>query len=214
MAGDDRPDGDDQQRHGDHHADHRLEPGGAQDAAMLDGEAVSSSKAAPRKKVELIRSVSPWLMKPRSAMVHLPGLDRRVGGKEARQDIAGGDAGADGEHRRPGEPIAPDRERPEDLAVVDPGRRAVDRRAPGFVREHAGDLGIGEGLDEAHEDGERPDDIGRRADGGGNAADGEQHQRRHAAGDPEGLLPVDGAVKRPLANRLESSRSCFSSPFL
>src|SRR4029077_7661214 len=34
------------------------------------------------------------------------------------------------------------------------------------------------------------------------AADGEQHQGRHAAGDPEGFFPVDGAMQRPLANRL------------
>ena len=201
MAGDDRPDGDDQQRHGDHHADHRLEPGGAQDAAMLDGEAEQQQDHA-QEEGGIDPQRQPLVDEAEIGDGPLPGQDRGIGGEESRQHIARGDAGADGEHRRPGEPVAPDRERPEDLAVVDPGRGAVDGCTPGFVGEHAGDLGIGEGLGEAHEDGKRPDDIGRRADGGRDAADGEQHQGRHAAGDPEGLFPVDGAMQRPLANRL------------
>ena len=139
-----------------------------------------------------------------------PGVDRRICGKETDQDVAGGNAGADGKHRRPGKPIAPHRKRPEDLAVAHPGRGTIDGRAPGFVREHARDLGIGERLDEAHDDGQGPDDVGGRADGGGDAADGEQHQRRHAAGDPECLLPVDRAVKCPLAG--VANRSHWSTP--
>jgi len=63
------------------------------------------------------------------------------------------------------------------------------------VREQPGDLGIGEGLDKPEQDRHDPHDPGRFAHRGGNRADGEQHQRGHATGDPECTAPIDLAVQ-------------------
>src|SRR5665811_1520733 len=111
----------------------------------------------------------------------LPGSDRGLGREQSRENVAGGDATTDGKDRRPGEPVAPHRMRRDELGVTHPSRGTVDRGAARLVREQARDLGIGEGLDEAEEDRERPNQDGRRAHRGGNAADGEQHERWDAA---------------------------------
>ena len=147
------------------------------------------------KKVELSRSFRPSFMKPRSSELDLPGADRGIGREKRIQDVAGGDAAADGEHRRPGEPIAPDRKRRDELGVAHPGGRAIDRCAARLVGKETGDLGIGEGLDKAEDDRQRPYQDRGRADGRGDAADGEEDERRDAARDPERILPTYDPVK-------------------
>jgi hypothetical protein len=133
------------------------------------------------KKVELRRNLRPSFMKPRSAswisQVRIAACEKRV------QDIARGDAAADGEHWCPGEPIAPDRERRDELGVTHPSRSAVDRCATGLVGEEAGDLRIGEGLEKAEDDRQGPHQRRGRAHRRGNAADGEEDERRDAACD-------------------------------
>jgi hypothetical protein len=113
----------------------------------------------------------------------LPGADRGVRREKRVQDIARGDAAADGEHWCPGEPIAPDRERRDELGVTHPSRSAVDRCATGLVGEEAGDLRIGEGLEKAEDDRQGPHQRRGRAHRRGNAADGEEDERRDAACD-------------------------------
>ncbi|MNN51199.1 hypothetical protein D3C81_1658230 [compost metagenome] len=63
------------------------------------------------------------------------------------------------------------------------------------MRIQARDLGVDKALRKADQDGEDPDHPRRVADGGGHAADGEEHARGHAAGDPEGVLPGQGALQ-------------------
>ena len=95
--------------------------------------------------------------------------------------IARGDGAAERQHGRPGEPVAPYRQRRDELRIAQPGSGAIDRRAARLIAEHAGDLGIGEGLHEAHDHGDDPDQEGEFSGRAGNAADREQDQRRHAA---------------------------------
>src|SRR5262249_5372972 len=155
----------DQQGHGDDDAHDRLKPRRAQDAAMLD-DIAGQQDGSTQEERGVDTQLQPFLDETEVGDVPLAGGYANPGRAEPGQDVAGGDARPNGKHRRPGEPVAPDGKGTEDLAVMDPGRGAIDRRTPRFVREQAGDLGIGEGLDEAHQDGERPDDVGGRADGG------------------------------------------------
>ena len=108
------------------------------------------------------------------------------------QDVACGNHAAQAQHRAPGEPVAPDRQRPDQLGIAQPGRSPVDRRPPGLVLEHAGKFGIGEGLQEAHDHRDDPDDKGRLARDTCDPTHREEHQRRHAGCDPECPFPVQG----------------------
>ena len=157
----------------------------------------------PRIEVALMRQGQAVLEEAQVGERDAPGQDRRVGGEERGEDVAGGDAAADGQHRRPGDPVAPDRERRDDPSVADPGGGAVDRGPAGLARKQAGDLGIGVGLDVAHQHRDDPDHPGRVADRGGDAADREQDQRRHAAGDPEHVAPGEVAPQ-PTGRRVRS----------
>ena len=94
------------------------------------------------------------------------------------------------QHRRPGEPVAPDRQGRDQLGIAQPGRRAIDRGAARLVAEHPRHFGIGEALQEAHDHRDHPDQEGQLARRPRDAADREQHQRRHTCRDPEGALPV------------------------
>ena len=108
------------------------------------------------------------------------------------EDVAGRNDAAQRKDGCPGDPVAPDRERGDELAVFQPGRRAIDRCTARFIGKHAGDFGIGERLDEAQQHRRAPDREGDVAGRAGDAADREQDQCRHAARHPEGTAPVDG----------------------
>src|SRR3546814_1038453 len=73
-----------------------------------------------------------------------------------------------------------------------PRSTRTDTLFPYTTLFRSGDLGIGEGLDEAEDDRDGPHQPGRRADRGGDAADGEQDERRHAARHTERPLPAYG----------------------
>ena len=123
-------------------------------------------------------------------------VSREAGDRRQRAQYVGrGDRAAERQHRRPGEPVAPHRQRRDELGIAQPCRRAIDRGAARLRREQAGDLGVGEGLDQAEDHRGDPDGEGEIAGGAGDAADREKHQRRHAAGNPEGAAPVDGSVQ-------------------
>ena len=110
------------------------------------------------------------------------------------QDISCGYGTAEGENRAPREPVAPNRERRDELHIADPGGGAVDRCATGFIREKTGDFGVGERLDEAHENGQCPNqerDLSRRPR---DATDRKQNQRGNATRDPE----RPGPINRPM----------------
>ena len=135
--------------------------------------------------------------------------------RQRTEDVGRGDGAAERQHRRPGQPVAPHRERRDELRIAQPGRRAIDRRTARLGRKQAGDLGIGEGLDQPENDRAGPDDEGELARRSGNAADREQHQRGHAAGDPERTSPVDGPVQLArawTAGRHGSRTHCIPSP--
>ena len=167
---------------------------------MLDGEGDGDQDRADEEgRVE--PELETFLQEAEIEQLDLPRPDRRVGREQGVEDVARGDAAADGEHRRPGEPVAPHRERRDELGIAHPGRRAIDRGAARFVREQAGDLGIGEGLDEAEQHRQRPHQDRGRADRGGDAADREQDESGHAARDPEGIFPADDAVQFRLRRR-------------
>ncbi len=123
---------------------------------------------------------------------------RRRNREEGIEDIARGDHAAEREHRRPGEPVAPDGKRRDEFRIAQPCGRSIDRGAAGLVGEHPGDFRIGEGLQEAHDHRNDPDREGQLAGRAGNAADGEEHERRHASCHPESALPVERAYKLPL----------------
>ena len=111
------------------------------------------------------------------------------------EDVARRDRGAEREHRRPGDPVAPDRQRRDELAVAQPGRRAIDRRAARLVREQARDFRIGEGLDEAHQHRHDPDRDRPGCRPCRRCRRSRTDQGGHAAGDPECALPIDGALQ-------------------
>ena len=115
--------------------------------------------------------------------------------RQRAEDIGRSDRAAERQHRRPGEPVAPHRQRCDELGITQPGGSAIDRGAARLRRKQAGNLGIGEGLDQAEDHRGYPDGEGEIAGRPGDAADREKHQRRHAAGDPEGAAPVDGSVQ-------------------
>src|SRR5713226_1099778 len=100
-----------------------------------------------------------------------------VNGRHRRQYVGRSNAAAERKYGRPGEPIAPDREGGDDLAVSYPGGRAVYRCASGLVGEQPGNFGIGERLDEPHRYRQRPDQKAELPDRYGDLADGTQHQR-------------------------------------
>ena len=120
----------------------------------------------------------------------------RVGRRDRRErveDVGGSDGAAERQHGRPGKPVAPHRQRRDQLRVAHPGGRAIDRRAARFVRKEAGDLGVGEGLNEAHDHGDDPDQESDLSGCAGDAADGEQHEGWNAARNPECPSPIDGS---------------------
>ena len=117
----------------------------------------------------------------------------RVGsgnGEQRVEDVARRDGAAQRQDRAPGEPVAPHGKRRDELRIAQPGRCSVYGSAARLVGEHAGDFGIGEGLQEAHDHRDDPHQEGKLARGAGDAADGEEHEGRHAGRDPEGALPV------------------------
>ena len=194
IAGHHRHDADEDERNHGRDAEDLGGVGRAQDAAVLDGLDGDQDDRAEHE-----HGVDPQAQARLDGVEiqqrELPGVDDGIGREQAIQNIAGRQPRADRLHRRPGKPVAPDRDRRDQLAVADPGDGPVDRGAAGFVGKQSRDLGVGEGLDEAHHDGGDPDDPGHIADDGGNGADREQHQRRHAAGDPECAGPVDAALE-------------------
>ena len=135
----------------------------------------------------------------------LPGADRGFGWEERIQDIARGDTAADGKHRRPGEPIAPHRERRDEFRVAHPGGCAIDRCSARLVGKETGNLRVGKGLEKAEDDGQGPDKHRGCTHGRGNAADGEEDESGDAARDPESILPTDDAMK------LGRRRDCIGS---
>src|SRR3546814_19429537 len=75
----------------------------AEDAAMLDGEDDQHQHGADEEGgVDAQRQA--FLEEAEIEEVDLPGADRRIGGEERVQHVAGGDAAADGQNRRQGEP--------------------------------------------------------------------------------------------------------------
>ena len=146
---------------------------------------------------------------PRSSSVNCQVLITGSGANRPFKNVAGRERRARGLHRRPGEPIAPHRDGRDQLAVSNPGDRPVDRGAAGLVGKQSGDLRVGEGLNEAHA---RSIGIQMTHDSfptvAATRADGEQHQRRHAARHPEGAGPVDAALQpRALARRISAAAS-------
>ena len=189
----------------------------AQDAAMLDREGHEHRDGADHEgRVDAQRET--LLERAEIEQRDLPGVDRGLWIREQQgQDVAGGETRADREHRRPREPVAPHRHGCEELAVGHPGDGPVHGRAARLAREQARDLRVGEGLQEAEADRHGPHDPGWLADRRGYRADGEQHQRRHAAGDPERPRPVDlplqlrdcdGPRRRLFSNRAHPRTPC------
>ena len=111
--------------------------------------------------------------------------------RERVEDVGRRDRAAERQHRRPGEPVAPHRQRRDEFRIAQPGGGAIDRGAARFVREQAGDLGVGEGLHETHDHGRGPDQEGERAGRAGDAADRKQDEGGNAARHPEGAAPID-----------------------
>ena len=130
-------------------------------------------------------------------------IHRRDGGIGVEQ-VARGNGAAEGQDRRPGKPVAPHRKRPDQLGIAQPGGRAIDRSAAGFLGEQPGNFRIGEGLDEAHDHRDDPHQEGQLPGGACDAPDREQDESRNAARHPERTPPVDGAPQFLAANR-----NCF-----
>jgi hypothetical protein len=91
------------------------------------------------------------------------------------------------------------------LGIAQPRRRAVDRGATRLLTEQARDLGIGEGLEEAHDHRDDPHQESELPGGAGNAADREQDEGGNAARHPERTPPVNGAPQLLTA----ANRNCF-----
>ena len=172
---------------------------------MLDGEGDGDQDGADEEG-RVPPELQILLEEAEIEQLDLPGADGGIRREQRIQDVTRGDAAADCEHRRPGQPVAPHRERGDELGVTHPCGRAVDRGPAGFVGEQPRDLGIGEGLDEAEQNRQRPHQDRRRAYGRGNAADREQHERRHAARHPKRILPANSSMKC----RLRHGRSISS----
>ena len=172
----------------------------AQDAAMLDREHHQHDDGADDERgIDAQRQ--PFLEEAEVDERDLPGVDVGIRRIEDRQQIAGAEAGADRQHRRPGQPVAPQRQRRHELAVADPRRRAVHGRAARLARMQAGDLGIDEGLYESEQDGDRPHQPGRRADRRRDGAHRKQHERRHPAA-------TKNACFQSMARRMPWPESC------
>ena len=128
----------------------------------------------------------------------LPGVDCGIGREQAGHDIARPQTGAERKHRGPGQPVAPDRNRRDELAIGQPRCRAIDGGPAGLMRIEPGNLGIDEGLDEPHQDRDNPDHPARLADDRRNPAHGQQYARRHSAGGPERVFPIELAAQLEL----------------
>jgi hypothetical protein len=131
-----------------------LNPGSAQDAVMLRGKHNEQQRRSNEERA-VDPQRQPVLQEAEIDECHAPGEDRGVRWQERRQDVAGSNAGTDGQHRRPGEPVGPDRQRRHELAddaVAQPSGGAVVRGASRLLVEDAGDFSVGERLDEAHAD--------------------------------------------------------------
>ena len=128
---------------------------------------------------------------------------RRMRRGECGKNVSCCDAAADGQDRRPGEPIAPYREGRDQLAVADPCRRAIDGGTPGLAREHPCNLGIGESLDEAEQHRERPHDE----EGVPTVAAMPPIENRTSAGTP---LASQNASCQPMSRRSPGATSTAS----
>ncbi|VWB82237.1 hypothetical protein BTE28158_03904 [Burkholderia territorii] len=195
VAGDERHDADDQQRRERRDAENALRACGLRRAAVLqferdekqnrrDDECRVDSQGKTRLDEAEIRNLE------------LPMQHRRIGGKETRERIAGREAAAEREHRRPREPVAPHRNRGNQLAVSNPADRAIHRRAARFMRKQPRYFRISRALDQAHRDRGDPDRPRGLADRRAYAADREQHACRHAARYPEAVFPCEAALQR------------------
>jgi hypothetical protein len=189
IAAQDRIDAYDQERKQRGDGEDHLELRGLQNAAVLNGERRKQNDGADEEgRVDAQRQAAREPAEIEQG--DLPGVDGGRGREQHVQHVACAHAGADGQHRRPCEPVAPDRERCEQLAVADPGDGAVDGGATRLVRKEPRDFCIREGLDEAESDREHPDDPRRLADSRRDRTDREKYERRNTARYPEGACPT------------------------
>ena len=111
------------------------------------------------------------------------------------QDIARRDGTTQRQDRRPGEPVAPDRQGRDHLRIAQPGGGPIDRCPARLVAEHPRDLGIGEGLRKAHDHRHDPDHESGLPGHARDPADREQHKRRHPGRHPKCAAPVKRALQ-------------------
>ena len=148
-------------------------------------------------------------MKPRSSRVHCHDVMAEPESKKIESRYPAPRPGADRQHRGPGEPVRPERQRRQDAAVADPGRGAMNGGAPALRGVQACDLCVGEGLSKSEQHRDRPDNPGGRPDGGRDGAHGEQNQSGNTRGDEDDMLPVDVAQH----GRTRRSDNSHDSPF-
>ena len=127
-----------------------------------------------------------------------PGVDRGSGREQAGHDVARRKAGAQRQHGRPGQPVAPHGNRRDEFRIRQPGSRAIDRGTARLVGIEAGNLGIDEALHEPHQDRVDPHHPAGLADHCGDPAHGQQHAGGHARTGPERPLPVERAMQLAL----------------
>ncbi len=120
---------------------------------------------------------------------------RRRNWRQRVQDVGRRDGTTERKHGAPSDPVTPYGERRDELDVAHPGRRAVDRGAARFVGKEACDFRVGKRLNEAQRDRCSPDEKGEITCRAGNTADGEQHERRHAARNPERTDPGNRSMQ-------------------
>ena len=136
----------------------------AQYAAVLD-ELDRKHEHGAEYESRIYSQRQPGLQHAEVKQRQLPRIDDRVRCKQAVENVAGGESGTNRLDGRPCKPVTPYRYRRDDLAVSNPGDGAIHRGAARFIGEQAGDLGIGERLDEAERDRSHPNDPGDLSDG-------------------------------------------------
>ena len=195
IARHDRHQSDQQQRAEADERQHLLRAGRARRALMLQQEGHEQEPGGDdRDRIDPQRQ--PGFDGAQIEQREVPRIDRRIRREQAGQDVTGGQPRAQRQDRRPGEPIAPDGHGRDELAIFDPGRRAIHRGAAGLVGIQAGDFGIDEALQEADQHRDDPDRPGRLPDHGGNAAHRQQHAGRNAADRPERPSPIQRTQQR------------------
>jgi hypothetical protein len=81
---------------------------------MLNAEGDQHQDGADKER-RVQAKAQPLLKEREIDELDLPRPDRRFGGKQRRQNVAGGNAATDGEHWCPGEPVTPHRQRRDEL---------------------------------------------------------------------------------------------------